>query len=212
MSRSTPKPAVLAFALLALVPFAAFGEAGDRDKPINIEADRMSLDDIKKESHFEGNVTLTQGTLMLRADRATVTQDPDGFNYATAWGKPAYFRQKRDGIDEYIEGWAERMEYDGRKDKVQLFTTARVLKGGTDEVRGDYISYDAVTEFYQVIGGGKTAASPGNPQGRVRAVIQPKRRDDAAQPGRPAAGAAPAGAAAGATPSGAGTAAPVRPQ
>ena len=72
MSRSSPKSAVLAFALLALVPFAAFGEAGDRDKPINIEADRMSLDDIKKESHFEGNVTLTQGTLMRKQPASSV--------------------------------------------------------------------------------------------------------------------------------------------
>ena len=54
-----------------------------------------------------------------------------------------------------------------------MFTNARIQRGD-DEVRGDYISYDAITEFFQVIGGGKTAATPGNPQGRVRAVIQPK--------------------------------------
>jgi lipopolysaccharide export system protein LptA len=177
---------------------AARAEVADRDRPINIEADRLSLDDKKKESMFEGNVTLVQGTLMLRADRVLVRQDPEGFNYATAWGKQAYFRQKREATDEYIEGYADRMEYDGKLDQVQLFTNARVLKGA-DEVRGDYISYDAVTEFYKVLGGGKSAATPGNPQGRVRAVIQPKPRGGGAPAGqtatpstaaRPAAGAA----------------------
>ena len=62
-----------------------------------------------------------------------------------------------------------------------VLANARIQRG-RDEVRGDYISYNAITEFFQVIGGGKTAATPGNPQGRVRAVIQPKPKA-AAQPG-----------------------------
>jgi lipopolysaccharide export system protein LptA len=197
MTSCTGRSRILALALswLAWASSPAGAEMSDRDKPVNIEADRLSLDDKKKESVFEGNVTLTQGTLMLRADRVVVRQDPDGFNHALAWGKPAYFRQKREAMDEYIEGYSERMEYDGKQDKVQLFTNARVTKG-LDEVRGDYISYDAVTEFYQVIGGGKSAATAGNPQGRVRAVIQPKRRSEDApaggQAGQPPAPAKPA--------------------
>ncbi len=105
---------------------------------------------------------------------------PTGFQYGIAYGNPAHFRQKREGYDEYVEGFSERLEYDGKADKVQLFTNARIQHGG-DEVRGDYISYNAVTEFFQVIGGGKSAATSGNPQGRVRAIIQPKPK-----PGAPA--------------------------
>ena len=153
---------------------AAHAERGDRAKPVNVEADRLSLDDIKKESVFSGNVQLTQGSLLLRADRVVVRQDEQGFNYAFATGAPAYFRQKREGFDEYIEGFAQRLEYNGKQDKMEMFTEARVKKG-TDEVRGDYISYNAVTEFYEVVGGGTPAATAANPQGRVRATIQPKR-------------------------------------
>ena len=149
----------------------ALAEKSDRTKPVNIEADKLTMDDNKKESIFEGNVTLTQGTLMLKADRIVVKQDTQGFNYGFAYGKPAYFRQKREGFDEYIEGFSERLEYDGKKDKMQMFTNAEIRKG-IDEVKGDYISYDAVTEFYQVIGGPSVATS-GNPKGRVRATIQP---------------------------------------
>jgi lipopolysaccharide export system protein LptA len=120
---------------------------------------------------------------MLRADRVVVRQDAQGLNYAYAYGRPAYFRQKREGFDEYVEGNAERMEYDGKKDKVEMFTNAQVKKG-VDEVRGDYISYDAVTEFYQVVGGATTAGATTQTQGRVRATIQPKRQTQpsAAQP------------------------------
>lgn len=151
----------------------ARAERADREQPVNLEADRVELDDVRKEATFHGNVTLTQGTLMIKADKIVVKQDDSGFQYGIAYGTPAYFRQKREGFEDFIEGFSERLEYDGRADKVQMFTNARIQRGG-DEVRGDYISYDATTEFFQVLGGGKTAATPGNPQGRVRAVIQPK--------------------------------------
>ena len=169
---------------MLLVPATGFADRTDRDKPVNIEADRMLVDDTKKESVFEGNVVLTQGTMQLRGDRVTVRQDADGFQFGIAYGKPATFRQKREGHDEYIDGFAERLEYDGKKDLLQMFNAARILKG-TDEVRGDYISYNARTEFYQVLGGNKSNATstPPGGGGRVRAVIQPK--------AKPAPGAAP---------------------
>jgi lipopolysaccharide export system protein LptA len=173
--------ACAALACAIFPPPAVWAERSDREKPVNLEADRVDLDDAKKEAVFEGNVTLTQGTLLIKADKIIVKQDADGFQYGIAYGSPAHFRQKREGFDDFIEGFSERLEYDGKADKVQLFTNARIQRGG-DEVRGDYIAYNAITEFFQVIGGGKTAATPGNPQGRVRAVIQPKPKP-AAQPG-----------------------------
>lgn len=165
----------------------AWAEKADREKPVQIEADKMLADDGKKESVFEGNVVVTQGTLQIKGDRVIVRQDAEGFQYGIAYGKPATFRQKRDGVDEYIDGYAERLEYDGKKDFLQMFSAARLTKG-TDEVRGDYISYNAKNEFFQVVGGGKPAATPGNPDGRVRAVIQPKPRQPAGAEKTPPAG------------------------
>jgi lipopolysaccharide export system protein LptA len=101
----------LMWAALAL-PGIGAAEQTDRDKPVNIEADRLTIDDVKKESVFEGNVTVSQGTLLLKADRVVVKQDAGGFNYAYAYGKPAYFKQKREGYEEYVEGQGERLEYD----------------------------------------------------------------------------------------------------
>jgi lipopolysaccharide export system protein LptA len=154
---------------------AAHAERADREKPINIESDRVTVDDAKQLATFEGNVVLTQGTLSIRGDRMEVRQDREGFKYGTTWGNLAHFRQKREGYDEYIEGWAERIEYDGRADKVQMFNRAS-MKRGQDEVRGNYISYDATTEFFQVTGAG-TKAAGGGQEGRVRAVLQPKAKE-----------------------------------
>lgn len=171
------RPGIFFAACCALL-FAAAGHAekADREKPINLEADRVTVDDARQVSVFEGNVVLTQGTLVIRGDRMEVRQDNDGFRHGTTWGNLAYFRQKREGYDEYVEGWAERIEYDGRADKMQMFIRAS-MKRGEDEVRGNYISYDAATEFFQVIGGGPKAATPNNPDGRVRAVLQPKPKE-----------------------------------
>jgi lipopolysaccharide export system protein LptA len=161
--------ALLIAACLALGAVPAAAEKADRDKPINVEADRVNVDDAKQIATFEGRVVLTQGTLVIRGDRMEVRQDAQGFKTGIAWGNLAYFRQKREGYDEYIEGWAERIEYDSRADKVQMFNRAS-MRRGADEVRGNYISYDATTEFFQVT----TSGAPAGGDNRVRAVIQPK--------------------------------------
>ena len=166
----------LATMVFAGIAGPALAEKADRDKPMHVEADRVTVDDAKQIAIFEGKVLVTQGTIILRGDRMEVRKDEQGFKNGTVWGNLVYFRQKREGYDEYIEGWAERMEYDGRADKVQMFNRA-YMKKGDDEVRGNYISYDSSTEFYQVIGGGAKAAAAGGSDGRVRAVIQPKSKD-----------------------------------
>lgn len=172
--------AIVASTALAFLATPALAEKADRDKPIHLEADQANVDDVKQLATFTGNVTLTQGTLVIRADRMVVKQDAEGFQYGTAYGNPATFRQKREGREEYVEGRGERLEYDGRADKVQFFNRAR-MSLGKDEVSGNYISYDAKTEFFQVTGGGE-AATETHPRGRVRAVIQPKSKPRATGP------------------------------
>lgn len=154
-----------------------WAEKADRDKPTSIEANRMSSDDARRMSIFEGNVVLTNGTMEVRADRIVVRQDADGFQFATAYGKPVQFRQKgdakggRDGI--WTEGEALRIEVDSRNERIELFERARVTRG-EDVVNGEYIFVDQRTEFFSV--SAAKDAAPASPGGRVKAVIQPKNR------------------------------------
>lgn len=171
--------------LLMLLAFNASAEKADREKPIDLEADTVTVNDAKKTSTYTGNVILTQGTLTIRGDKLVVREDKEGFQHSTSYGNPTTFKQKREGKDEYMEGSGQRIEYDGRMDKVQIYTKAWV-KRGDDIVHGDYIMYDANAEYAEVIGGGTQAATPATPSGRVRAVIQPKKKP-AAAPGQPAA-------------------------
>lgn len=156
------------------LPLQAWAEAADRDKPIELEADTVTVNDAKKTSTYSGNVILTQGTLVIHADKLVVREDKDGFQHSTSTGNPTTFKQKREGKDEYMEGSAQRIEYDGRMDKVQLYTKAWV-KRGEDIVHGDFISYDANAEYAEVIGGVKSTTEGGN-TGRVKAIIQPKNK------------------------------------
>lgn len=163
--------------LCLLIGINAHAERADRGKPMLLEANRASLDDAKKIQILEGDVLITKGTMTLKADRVVITEDQYGFQKGTAYGGKgglARFRQKRDGKDEYIEGEGERIEYNTNTEVVELFRRAWV-KSGEDEVRGDYIWYDAVSEKYLVTAG--DAHNPKGQPGRVRAVIQPKGKD-----------------------------------
>ena len=160
-------------------PVAA--ERADRDKPVYLEADRATVEDVnRKESSrvsiFTGNVILTQGTMRISADKVIMKEDLNGFRQATAVGDLVSFRQKRDCLDEYVEGWSQRVEYDSKTDKIELFRQAR-LKRGSDEVQGDYISYDMNSEFFQVIGS-KERGDEAGPDKRVRITIQPKSKSE----------------------------------
>lgn len=154
--------------LLALP--AAHAEKADRDKPVTLEADTVTLDDIRKVSVYEGNVVLTQGTMQLRADRVQVMQNREGgLQSLQATGSPVSFRQKLDGSEDYIEGFAQRVEFNGATGQLELIGQA-VLRRGQDELRGGRIAYNAETEFYRVSGQPDAQA----PSGRVRAVIRPR--------------------------------------
>lgn len=163
--------------LCAALP--AHAEKADRDKPIQIEAQKITVDDARKVQVLEGNVVLTKGTMIIQSDRIIITEDNFGFQKGTAFGGPkglARFRQKREGREEYIEGEAERIEYNTKDEIAELFHRAWV-KSGEDQLRGDYIWYDSIAEKYLVTAG--ESRDPKGPPPRVRAIIQPKSKTPA---------------------------------
>jgi lipopolysaccharide export system protein LptA len=166
--------------LSATVTSHVHAEKADSAKPTNIEADQMAYDDVKQINTFTGNVILTRGTLIMKAGKLVVTQDPAGYQFATLLapaGGLATFRQKREGGEnQWVEGQAERIEYDGKAELVKLFSKARMkrLEGNkpTDEVEGEFISYDSRAEFFAVNNTANGDSKPGG--GRIKAVIQPR--------------------------------------
>src|SRR5438309_11826116 len=176
-ARQATAAIVLAVAVLVLQPLPSRAEKADRDKPINYQADSGDVNYQTKIGTLLGNVILTQGTLTIHADKIVFHQNPDNSVSATAYGNPITFREKRDQVDEYYEGVAQRAEYDGQKRFLELFDRA-LLRKGADEIRSNYISYNAETEFFKAEGRPDTRpAAAGEPPlgARVRGVFQPQK-------------------------------------
>ncbi|HWP19250.1 MAG TPA: lipopolysaccharide transport periplasmic protein LptA [Burkholderiaceae bacterium] len=174
--RGAPAPGLsVRLALMLALVLATTGtvaERADRYQPLNFSADALRYDDLKQVNVLTGNVVITKGTMTLRAARVEVHQTPSGHQSAVAFGggQNAYFRQKRDAVDEYIEGEAGRIEYDGRNDTVRLVGAAvvRRYRGPTlaDEIKGQTIHYDNLAETFTVQGG--------EGDGRVRGTLSPR--------------------------------------
>lgn len=169
----------LSLLLLALVATgSAVAEKADRNKDFVITADRHGvIDGVVQRTELNGNVVLSKGSLLLRAEKVDLRETRDGFHQANASGapgKPVSFRQNRDTPGESIDGVADQLEYDTRTDTVRFVGNAKVRRmRGTvvaDEVTGAVIVYNNRTEVVTLEGG---SASP-NPNGRVRIVIMPR--------------------------------------
>jgi lipopolysaccharide export system protein LptA len=172
-------------------------EKADRGKPMNVEADALRYDDLKQTSVFTGRVVLTKGTILIRGGQLDVRQDPEGYQFGLVTAEPgklAFFRQKRDGGDEFIEGEGEIIEYDGKADTVKFVKRAQLrrFKGAVlnDEMTGGIIVYDNTVDVF-TIDGGATRGTPGLPGGRVRAMLTPKADSPAAATAPAPAGNAP---------------------
>jgi lipopolysaccharide export system protein LptA len=163
-------------------------EKADRDKPMNIEADALKHDDQQQLTTFTGKVQMVKGSLVLKAARMEVRQDAQGQQVAKVWAEPGdriFFRQKREGLDEYTEGEAETALYNSQADTLTLSNRAelRLLRGTVvaDRIQGQQIVVNNTTEVFTVDGkpshanSSASVGSGGSSGGqRVKATITPR--------------------------------------
>jgi lipopolysaccharide export system protein LptA len=178
----------LSFSLFtALTVFNAFAEKADRDKPMNIEADALKHDDQKQLTTFTGKVLMTKGSLVLKAARMEVKQDGQGHQIAKVSAEPGeriFFRQKREGLDDYTEGEAESAIYNSQADTLLLSSRAelRLLRGNVvaDRLQGQQIMLNNTTEVFTVDGKSNTAGASSSQ--RVKATLSPRAKTNEGAP------------------------------
>ena len=171
----------LLFALItALTVVGASAEKADRNKPMNIEADALKHDEQKQITTFSGKVLMTKGSLVLKAARMEVKQDAQGNQIATLSaesGDRIFFRQKREGLDEYTEGEAETAIYNSQADTLTLSNRAelRLVRGTmvADRIQGQQIVLNNTTEVFSVDGKSNTTSGASGSQ-RVKATLTPR--------------------------------------
>ena len=184
----------LGYTLMAISLFRAsdtVAEQADRTKPVEVEADVANVDQTNRIKTLEGNAILTQGSMRLTAERIVIKEDEAGYTTAQIFGGPngqVAFRQKREGTTDFMEGSADRAEFDDQADTIKLLSRAR-LKSGGDELKGEYIYYNSATEVMEArksLPDSKGAALPGGNSGRVKITIQPKVSDEKSKQSAPA--------------------------
>jgi lipopolysaccharide export system protein LptA len=160
----------------------AWAEKADRDKPMLIEADAMRHDENKLLTVFTGQVVAYKGTMVLRGARMEVQQDKEGQQVAHIWAAPnerVFFRQKREGVDEFTEGEGEMATYDSQADAVTLVQRAevRILRGTVlaDQINGQKIVFNNTTEVMTVDSPASGTKASDARDRRVRAVLTPRK-------------------------------------
>jgi lipopolysaccharide export system protein LptA len=135
---------------------SAQAEKADKQKVSNIKSELFTLDNVANITTFTGNVIYTQGTIIAKASKAVSKEGADGMKFVVMYsggGKPVFFRQKRDGGENlWIEGIADRVEYDQKTELVKFIAKANIkyLDGTrvTQEFNGDFFSYDSHNDYF----------------------------------------------------------------
>ncbi len=174
-------PALLLGSLFAST--AAMALESDRKQPINIVADRITVDEKKGFSHYMGNVVMTQGSLRVTGEDIRVyLDDRRKLKRIIVTGKPATMQQKTDASQPLVKSRAERMEYIIASNTLHLKNNAHIEQGA-NRFSGNTIDYNMKTSLIQA-----RKSQDGNE--RVNITIMPEEdsnepkadNQDAAQP------------------------------
>lgn len=169
----TNNSTLLALVITLLFPFQAMALNTDSNQPMNIEADRVDIDDEKGTNIFTGNVVITRGSIRISGDKVVVYRDKEkNLDKIHSRGKPAHFQQTPDNKNVPVISEAEELFYDAVKEILIMRRNGKILQGG-DTFTGDHIIYDSKRNK---ITAKQTKSSSGtkNSKGRVHITIQPK--------------------------------------
>jgi lipopolysaccharide export system protein LptA len=158
----------LSLMLLACVPTAAWALPEDTKQSIHVQADTVEIDDRRGVSVYQGNVVLTQGSIILRADKLTVHHPQRQMEKAIAEGNPARYQQDMDTKGSQVKAQSSMMEYSATDRVLVLSGRAQVWQDG-NQFNGSRIEYDLKTDVVYAKRGESA-------QERVEVTIQPSKR------------------------------------
>jgi len=151
--------------MLSLLPVTGLGLTGDSSQPINIEADRATLNEKTGNSVYEGNVYVQQGTLVLQGSKMTVQLSDNSIDILVLTGNPATYRQRPDGKESDQRAEAGRIEFHAKEDRIILLENARVWQSGDKELRSERIVFDLKSNTVN--------AGSNKPGDRVHIILPP---------------------------------------
>jgi lipopolysaccharide export system protein LptA len=165
---------------LGFVSFA-FAEKADQDKPLILEAEKVSVNDVKQIYELHGQILLVKGSIVVTGEDGHIDVDPEGYEFVDVKGSPetiASFRQRREGLaDEFMQGTADQVTYNAKTEVLTLTGDANLKRllnmQMLDQLRGWKIEYDDVKQYYRV-----TPPNNAKPDDLplARAILSPRRK------------------------------------
>jgi len=134
------------------------------NEPINIEADKATLNEKLGKSVYTGNVVLTQGGIRVSAEMITVLSQAGKLSRITATGNPVTYQQH--SLKNDITAEARQLNYFANEERIVLLDNAK-LSQGRNSFSGNQIEYHTRTEVV-------TAAVSEQGSQRVQVTIHPE--------------------------------------
>jgi len=147
----------------------SFALPEDYQKTIDIEADSAFIDNEKGNAIYIGNVNVRQGSILISADKLTITSSNSNKKYDKIYAKGtdkkvANFSQQLDIKGDMIISRGTKIFYDSSLSILEV-EGAGYIKRGEDEITADFIRYDMTTGTFE---------AKRNQSGRVSMTLQPK--------------------------------------
>jgi lipopolysaccharide export system protein LptA len=121
-------PQVLLLFICILFSGGALALSTDSEQPIKINADKGTIDNIKRFVTYEGNVIVSQGSIRIHAKTVTMNYtQKQNIEKIVAKGQPVRFEQRLDS-GEYLKAKANEIEYDAFKNQLYLREKAELRK------------------------------------------------------------------------------------
>jgi len=167
--------------ITALTCSSAFAEKADQDKPLVLEADKVSVNDVQQTYALDGNILLIKGTIVVTGEQGNIQVDPEGYEYVDLTGTPeanASFRERREGLaNEFMQGLGKQVTYDAKTETLIITGDASLKRllnmQMLDQLKGWKIEYDDIRQYYHV-----TPPEDVKPDDLplARAILSPRRK------------------------------------
>lgn len=174
-------PLLLLALSILLMNSAVQAEKADQDKPIVLEAEKVSVNDVQQIYDLQGQILLIKGSIVVTGEDGHIQVDPEGYEFVDVKGSAdstASFRQRKEGIpDEYMQGRGTQLSYNAKTEMLTITGDASLRRSLNmqmlDQLQGWKIEYDDITERYRV-----TPPADAKPEDLplARAILSPRRK------------------------------------
>jgi lipopolysaccharide export system protein LptA len=165
----------ISLGLLLLISVSAHAKESDYQQPVTVDSGSQQAELNDNKVTFTEDVVITQGSIIIHADKVVVLRHAKGNDEMIASGRPATFFQVLDN-GKSVNARASELRYQ-LKDRLVTLTGKAELKQDDNQVNGDVIRYDIQKQQMIAQSNGKGS--------RVKTIFLPQEINEFNKAGKP---------------------------